>query len=78
MLCVISDVDPVAIQIAAGCSVQNQPLSWNGGSHGAHYSVGQATLQNCVPIIQIGCWWTSHHVLEFWAYGNGTWRARGV
>ena len=46
-------------------------FSWNGNSHGGHYSIRQAIMENCVPVF--GCLSTSNPWVKIWAYANGTW-----
>ncbi len=44
-------------------------FSWNGNSHGGHYSIRQAIMENCVPVF--GCLSTSNPYVKIWAYANG-------
>lgn len=46
-------------------------FSWNGNSHGGHYSIRQAIMENCVPVF--GCLSTSNPFVTIRAYANGTW-----
>lgn len=75
-VCYVSDTDTVTIQ-ASACLPQWQYFTWRGGARGGAYVVGQASFKNCAPLIGFACWREDVVTLEFWAYGNGTWRARG-
>jgi len=44
-------------------------FSWNGNSHGGHYSFREATMQNCFYI----CAGTQYPWVKIWAYSNGGW-----
>jgi hypothetical protein len=73
--CTVTNVDSITIQ-ATDCTKQGSFGYALNSSRGYHYSVGQARFKNCVFLR--GCWRESLVTIEFWAYGNGTWRGRGA
>ena len=45
--------------------------SWNGNSRGGHYSMRQAIMENCVPVL--GCWVSKYPFVKIWVTANGGW-----
>lgn len=46
-------------------------FSWSGNSRGGHYSIRQAIMENCVPVL--GCLSTSYPYVKIGTYANGNW-----
>ncbi len=44
--------------------------SWNGNSKGGHYSIRQAIMENCIPIL--GCWVSKYPWVKIWVTANGS------
>lgn len=44
---------------------------WNGNTRGGHYSMRQATMENCVPFL--GCLSVAYPYVRIWVYANGAW-----
>jgi hypothetical protein len=66
----LSNVDPMF----AYRSLHNSDawyFSWNGKSHGAHYSMRQAHVENCLPVV--GCVGSYYPWVKIRTYANGTW-----
>lgn len=43
--------------------------SWNGNSKGGHYSIRQAIMENCIPLV--GCWVSKYPFVKIWVTANG-------
>jgi hypothetical protein len=44
--------------------------SWNGNSKGGHYSIRQAIMENCIPLV--GCWVSKYPFVKTWVTANGS------